>query len=584
MRPGLTTPEVRAGGATVAVTAVAVAVLGLLQQVADLFELKPVINTLIVVAVFFGTLALSVLKQRKDREAQLTDALRCWPLPRMNQADPYRLGVFPLLRSLERTRVADYASRGDVDRRLQRALERSSFVLVYGPPRSGKSRTAFAAASEALGDALVVAPRDADGLRELLELDPPLLSRRSRAPRWRRSSKAVLWLDGLERYLDALDANALDAIRAGRIPVTVIATIREDEYDAALEGSGADAEAGKAVASAAQAFHLPAVGLAERLASSGKDERTPVAHRVERPTTEGDPPIRDPHFALPAGLGLVALALIAVIWLASGLKEPVPLSLSEQADQALRAAGTVVLPPAKVDLHGTGQKSWLFAVAPRRTESQIEAGSPPPSNEIRIYDQRGDELKEEFRFQPDEPGAVFQYRGVQELGGAEMLVGGYGFLDQALRALLPFIVYWDADSAEYKMEALQDQPPKLSKPLNPTAAARSYLQAYRKPITLRDRDQGLKLSGYRVQDFAITRDPDRLVSALAVDPRTDTRPGRVEVQGSILSVTPKPDLTPCQFPGARPLVGSWSPDRDLQFEVLDPWKPFIAHHNCVPAQ
>ena len=65
MRPGLTTPEVRAGGATVAVTAVAVAVLGLLQQVADLFELKPVINTLIVVAVFFGTLALSVLLLRE---------------------------------------------------------------------------------------------------------------------------------------------------------------------------------------------------------------------------------------------------------------------------------------------------------------------------------------------------------------------------------------------------------------------------------------------------------------------------------------------------------------------------------------
>jgi hypothetical protein len=258
-----------------AVTAAAVAILEILQRAAGAFELRAWVNVLIVVAVFFATLALTVLRHRKDRERQLGAALRSWPLPRMDEAELYRLGVFPPRRDVAGPPDAEYVPRGDVDGRLHAALGKSSFVLVFGPARAGKSRTALEAARQILPDALVVAPRDAEGLRQLLELDPPLLSRRSRVPRWSRESRAVLWLDGLVRYLEALDDEVLDKIRDGSIPVTVLATIREDEYDVVLGGTGSEAEAAKAVVGAAQAFALPADGLGARLSSTGKEEQAP---------------------------------------------------------------------------------------------------------------------------------------------------------------------------------------------------------------------------------------------------------------------------------------------------------------------
>jgi hypothetical protein len=48
-----------------------------------------------------------------------------------------------------------------------------------------------------------VIPRNAECLRRLLEFDPPLDL---------RDDEAVLWLDGLERFLDALDGAALDQL------------------------------------------------------------------------------------------------------------------------------------------------------------------------------------------------------------------------------------------------------------------------------------------------------------------------------------------------------------------------------------
>jgi hypothetical protein len=585
MERGLAPPEARAGATTLAVTAAAVAILEILQRAAGAFELRPWVNVLIVVAVFFATLALTVLRHRKDREGRLGAALRSWPLPRMAEAEPYRLGVFPPRRDVAGPPDAEYVPRGDVDGRLHAALGKSSFVLVFGPARAGKSRTALEAARQIHPDAVVVAPRDAEGLRQLLELDPPLLSRRSRVPRWSRESRAVLWLDGLTRYLEALDDEVLDKIRDGNIPVTVLATIREDEYDVVLGGTGSEAEAAKAVVGAAQAFALPADGLGARLSSTGKEEQAPPPEPAERPADTVDRALRDPLFALPAGLTAVVLIVIGLIAVTSSLEQPVPLPLAQQADQLVRGVGDRIFGPVQADLHGTGEKSQLFVAAPPASEE--DANGVPPSHEIRIYDPRGDELEERFRFQPDVDGGVFQYRGLDVIAGGsgEKLVGGYGFYAEANRALLPFMVYWDSASGEYRMEALQDAPPELSQGVTPKPAARPYLHAYRERVTLRDSDEDLTLSGYRVQDFSITQEPDRLVSALAIDPKTETETGRVEVQGSNLSFPGgDPTLFACQFTGGdrRPLVGSWSPAKDLQLELLEHWEPYIRTRECIP--
>jgi hypothetical protein len=582
MARGVPPRKARVGATTLAVTVAAVAVLEVLQRMIGEFDLRPWVNVLLVVAVALATPALSVLRQRRQREQLLGEALRSWPLPKMAEIDRYRLGVFPLRREAEGTADADYVSRGDVDARLRGALESASFVLVFGPPRAGKSRTALEAAKEVLGDALVIIPRNAEGLRELLTLDPPLLSRDSPAPRWSRSSRAVLWLDGLARYFDVLDANVLEQLQGEAVPLTVIATIREDEYDAVLAGSGPEAEAVKAVVATAQAFELAAGGPAAQLSSSGKEAVPPPA-RDERSAGEGDRAIGDLRFAVPAALSLAAVAAIGLIGLTAGFREPAPLTLAEQADRRLVAAGAQVYGPTRADLHGSGEESWIFVVAPR---AEAAAGAAAPSHEIRIYDPRGDRLVERFRFAPDAPGAQFQFRDLARLGagGGVKLVGGYGFPGEASLALLPFIVYWHADTGSYRIEALQDERPQLGPGVTAEPAARPYLDAYRERITLRDSDRGVAISGHRVQDFAVTRDPPRVVSGVTFDPRTASRPGRVEIQGSILSFTgPEPALIGCRFQDARALTGPWTPGKLLWRELRERWDDYLETRDCIPA-
>jgi hypothetical protein len=585
MKRGSTPSEARAGATTLAVTAATVALLEVLQQTTGAFNPQPAISVLIVTSVFFATLALTVLRQRTERDQYLDGALRCWPLPRMEAADAYRLGVFPPRRDDSGPGASDYVPRGQIDDNLKAALPTSDLavVVVLGPPRAGKSRTAFEATSSALSDALVVAPRNSGGLRSILELDPPLFSRRSRSPKWSGSARAVLWLDGLTRYLKEIDANMLDHLRTSTIPVTVVATIREEEYDAALEGSGAETEAAKAIVGAGRGFRLPADGLGAGLASDGREVEPPA-----ETTGPSDPldaksaqaPTRDALFAGPAVLCLASLAAILIVSLTAGFSKSTPPSVSEQADDALRGAGgEVVWGPETADLHGSGQDSVLFVFSPASGDD-----SPPPSEEVRIYDQRGDRLLERFRFRPSVDGAEFQFRALGELGGAgTKLVGGYGFPNEASFALVPFVIRWDSANGEYVIDGLQDEPPTLSEGVKPEPSARPYLRAYRQRVNLRDSESNRALNGYRVQDFAVQGDPDRLISALAVKPMADGEPGVVEVQGSILSLSgPDPTLVKCRFNEARPLLGTWSPGSLLQFEVLDPWKPFIEDRICEP--
>jgi hypothetical protein len=581
VRQGHISPEARVGATAVAATAAAVAILEILQRSVDAFDPRPAISVLIVFSVFFATLALTVLRQRAARDTRLRAALRSWPLPRMARTDPYRLGVFPPRGGEAGAGAAEYVSRGQVDSDLEEALRTSprGFVLLSGPSRAGKSRTAFEATRQALPDALVVAPHDGRALRALLDLDPPLFSRRSRLPKWPRTSRAVLWLDGLDRFLDEIDANVLQDLRTSSIPVTIVATLREDDYEAALAGSGADAEAAKAVAAAAREFRIADDGIAVRTA--GRAEASHERAAGGGAVRELHSPIRDPFFVGPAALSIASLAAVLIVALTEGFSEPEPLTLAEQADEKLReAGGELVWGPTRADLHGGGQDSYLFAFEP---EGEPGASSSP-SHEIRIYDQRGNRLVERFRFGPDVDGAQFQFRDLTDLGGGgAKLVGGYGFPNQASLALLPFVVRWDGAAGKYSIEALQDEPPELSGGVNPEAKARAFLEAYRKRITLLDRDSGLSISGHRVQDFAVEHDPDRLVSALAVDPRTASKPGVVEVRGNILSVSgPDPTLIGCRFRSEPPLLGSWSPGRLLQFEVLDPWRPFIRNRVCEP--
>ena len=604
---GRVSAQARRAGATSALVAGAtLAALQIAQSSIGPFNPRPAITVLITVTVGLATLVTQRLRVRKERsdahferERLLEGALRCWPLPKLSDVDQARLGIFPARRDGGR-RTTPYVRRS-VDDRLEEAVASSPFVLVVGPPRGGKSRTLFEAAREAFADARLIIPKDREGLEQLLDLDPPP---------WSGRSNAVLWLDGLERYLESIDANVLDRLEADS--VKLLGTIRADDYAAALAASGEAGEAAKAVAASARVFELPAEldeaeqrtsrelygdedfsgGLGARLSTSGTEEASPasVPQRDEsKQQPAPDPPAgHDLLLVAPALACVLALLAIGLVVETAGFSEPEPPSLAERVDAVkLEAAGSdrSVVANQALDFHGSGEASYLFAFQ-TKDFSALESGpSPAASDEIRIYDVRGGDPVERFRFQPDVAGARFQirYDGDLDGDGDEEVIGGYGFQSEASLALLPFLIDWDAASGDYRITSLQTDPP-VDRAAAKTAAAAALINAYRKQLVLRDADAGESLTGYRVQDFAITREPPRLVSGVAVQPATASVVGQVEVKGSILGLSgPEPRVTACHFDDAQQLLAPWDTNRRLYNQILEAWKPYVENRVCGPS-
>ncbi len=183
-----------------------------------------------------ATLGPEVLSWLREREAtdnaqqqQLRELLVRWPLS-VYEADQRELGV-PESRIAnqyrrEREQCPPYVTR-DQDNELRRALAEHSFVMLVGPSKAGKSRTAVEALfSEECGlrhRTLIVPVRPGDNagaLRGLTALRPALHF---------GPEPAVLWLDDLDEFLraGALSATLLRQWREEQPRAIVLATIRE---------------------------------------------------------------------------------------------------------------------------------------------------------------------------------------------------------------------------------------------------------------------------------------------------------------------------------------------------------------------
>src|SRR5207248_208767 len=227
--------------------------------------------------------------------------------------------------------------------------------LVYGPARAGKSRTALEAATTALPNTVIIAPAGSEGLKDLLDLEPPMKP---------RAARAVLWLDSLERYHDGIDPTMFDTLGDLDVPVTIVATVRTGDYERLLTSSGERGDAARAVAARARAFEVPA-----------------------------------------------ALVLVAFVALVVGFTKPVPPTLGEQADAIKRhatASGRILAQEQKVDFHG--DTSYLFAFQNKNFQKLAFTHPGPPSDQLEIYDAVGGKLVRRFSFQPSEGGAAYQYR------------------------------------------------------------------------------------------------------------------------------------------------------------------------------
>jgi hypothetical protein len=599
------TPTARVGAAILVGATAAVAILQVLQQAIGQFNPRPVISVLITAAVGLTTLALDRARTRRqrrlaaeEREKKLERTLVSWPPPLVRDADPYEVGVFPRRRV---PRADDLYIPRSVDDRLAAAIAESPFVLVYGPPRSGKSRTALETSARALPDAVLVAPCGSEGLRDLVDLDPPMRP---------RATQAILWLDSLERYHDGIEPAMFETLEDLDVPVTIVATARTTDYEKLLASSGERGDAARAVAARARAFEVPAEldsdelksaeqlypgedftsgGPGGRLASTGKEEHQPqeVEPLPPRVVDPPDPPIvRDPLFSIPAGAAIAALALVAFVALVIGFTKPVPPTLGEQADAIKReatAGGRILAQEQKVNFHG--EPSYLFAFQNKDFQRRAFEQPGPPSDELEIYDPVHGKLVRRFRFQPSEGGAQYQFRFAGDLNGngEGELIGGYGFPREASLALVPFIVFWDDQTGKYRLVSLEPNAPALSAHVRARAAAQPFLDTYNRPVALTDPKDAVNLVGFRVQDFAVVTKPARLVSALAVDPRTSTKVGRVELQANIPTLSgDQPALTRCIPSHSGPLMSSWSPGRLLDLEIAEVWTPFIKTRVCVP--
>jgi Flp pilus assembly protein TadD len=151
--------------------------------------------------------------------------LAVYPFPTAREVDCYELlGVTRSEHTdsyRERGEEAPYVSR-EADERLAAVLKRTPFVLIVGPSKAGKSRTAYELVRKATPLVPVVIPRGAGDLEVLvgkLQILP------------NRPIGGVLWLDDLERFLGkgTLSLSVLETAVC-ELRLRVVATMRSHEF------------------------------------------------------------------------------------------------------------------------------------------------------------------------------------------------------------------------------------------------------------------------------------------------------------------------------------------------------------------
>ena len=157
--------------------------------------------------------------------AELAEFIDQDELPMLTALDPYRLGATPSefgdSRSYGQCDPYVPRTRDNVDARLRAALQPGRLVLVVGPSKGGKTRTAFEAAHQCWPQARLLTPEPA-GLNRLVT-HPRLAS---------TADPVVAWLDDLQRFLtgtDPLTPALLARLLSRPGPTVVLATLRQEE-------------------------------------------------------------------------------------------------------------------------------------------------------------------------------------------------------------------------------------------------------------------------------------------------------------------------------------------------------------------
>ena len=594
-----------AGTATFAGAAV-IAVLEIVQRSLGAFHLRSEVQIGSGLTVALATWFAARLRARASdaaqhdaRRAHLRSLLRVPGRTRVRDADPLELGVFPPRRRdglVAVTRgLPAYAER-EVDADLRAALVPGAIVVVLGPPRAGATRTAYEAACRALGDARVVAPRSAQGLEGLLDLDPPLALGYPRA---------LIWLDGLdEQLLAVLGRRGLEPLGDLAAEVVVLSTVRQGEWDGGLGGEGEAARGARALlgsghlilldarltddeARTAVALHPGAQlcgGIGAALSSDGREGGVPHHARPDDADEANLPPPRWHRDGALLAAGVATLAVVlATCWsvVRDGFE---PASVADQlvaVKREARANGYTVSQLSEVSLRGADERTYVELLRDRARER---------SDVLEIYDVRGDDLERKLRFASSKLHGEFQYRVTADVdqNGTLDVVGG---LSQGTRvhrnALVPVAVSYDEASDRYRIEGLDLGEPKLLR--DPaTVRERQYQEIYDELWRFRDADGRVVVEGHPVQDIYVTAKPYRLIAGWFMTP--PLAPGDIatyDVYSWIFDTTgDRPRVRGCTLtPGReRVVVREAYGDRLTQNVLRDAYAEVTRTRPCTPLQ
>jgi anti-anti-sigma factor len=161
----------------------------------------------------------------KSREREWRTLLAAFPPPPVASINPYKV------LHLQRGEVGegwDFEAhlppyvRRDVDAELDALLRRDQplFLLLAGPSKCGKSRTAFEALARNLGERVLLLPERLDDIRRVLEALPGLVEN------WPRP---ILWLDDVHEHLRAQSLSSGQLRQALDDGVVVVATIWDNK-------------------------------------------------------------------------------------------------------------------------------------------------------------------------------------------------------------------------------------------------------------------------------------------------------------------------------------------------------------------
>lgn len=556
-----------------------------LPQLASTFNPTKLGTALLAIVLALLTTAVQRWLERSKQRAALASAVRTWPPERLGAAELATLGVYPARGP--GGKPDPYRPRPE-DAALCAALRDSKVVVLHGPPGAGKSRAASEAGRAAFGGFPVIVPVSADALRWFadsgVKLDLP-------------EPRICLWLDGLERFIEALDPPALESLDGLGSDVTVVATIRTEEWETLLAGTDQKSQTARTLAAGATTIELgppPAASPADKKEAAPRGTALPAVRALL-------PPWRDGWFVL-LGAGLAATLVVTLfVGLAGNLVEPKP--IDEQMDQIKAAAlggeggrQRHIVIDARVRLHPTDAESWLLVLEDDETHDEFYAGAangqgpPPHSDEVRVYDVRDGRLRLALRFQPKgtgptaaewrELGAGAPLAADYDKDGSNEVIAGYAIPAQATEAFVPFAIDWN--NGRYRLLSLTPDKPDLSRRGLQPSALTFRRQAYREPRTFANavggRFRALEVSGYRVQTFALVEEPRRLLlTGYFTELPVFAKPRIVELHANQFR-SGKPEIKPCTpdyFACRAPKLEQdvrVPPDRTMDGALLDAWK------------